>query len=376
MQLNKTTSHKTNPYKVRFADLVTGSEKKGGYTQKMRTTVSGVAKSLAPISQGTPLANGLSAGKDNLTRQRKMRIFTELEDSCVLQDIPIVSGNSLRGVGRRMLINETFKALDIDWESMFPRRETQDAVKFFFTHGGLSPKGLSPKGVKINIYTELRKVLPFLDLLGGVYYAHHFEGACRIGNMVPLTKETFEMLKADLPPAIEIKKEKLPKIRELLITEENDPMTTSVQRFIKKRSEEKKEEKEAGMFNVETITVGTTFRFYATAGSDNENTLKAFRAMMFLLQDRGYVGGMSAKGLGRVAYDLYCQDEKGTTRLNSKDLTDYLAILKETRQKILEALKSIPGTLVSVKSKEEKKSRAADSGKKNDTKTQKATKEK
>ena len=335
----------------------------------MRKTeiITGIGTAISPIIHGevtdvTP-EEGRPGEKPQLKPKVKRTMPFYLKDSDgqqKLYQVPVISGNGLRGLGRRLLFDFTLDFLEIKIGDLVSKQIEARALLQFLRGGGLTAKSTSVLPVTPGTFAELRRKLPMLDLLGGVFKGHHFGGSCNVGILVPLTDETRRHLDSVMPEELEIElAEMLP---DLLHSGEEG--TNPVVKYGRMAEEEKNEEKEQMIYGSEVIPAGIKFFSYNTCTSENEGTLLAFKAMFALLQQHGYVGGMSSKGHGQMAFDFRLTNAAEWTDAHdpmnpSEALTAYASYLEGHKEDIIAALTSIPRVLQSQEPKPAKGTKTA-----------------
>lgn len=116
--------------------------------------------------------------------------------------VPITSGNSWRGVSRRILADDLVRRLGWVKAELAPR-----LIHFLYNGGGLeeNPEKAKDKEKKKDakvvyrfLEKELRETIPFLDLLGVSYGSRMPQGLIRVGDIIPICKETAESLGLDV----------------------------------------------------------------------------------------------------------------------------------------------------------------------------------
>lgn len=285
--------------------------------------------------------------------------------------LPIVSGNAVRGVGRQLLMNHTFDdVLDINIGEIAndaglgagAAKYAAYAVQLFYK-GGATPGGGKITYAKAGEYDKILRALPFLDLMGGVYGMHHFDSTMRVHAFIPVVKETWELFHEEFP---DIKK---PAMTASEMNESTNEERYTKHELAKTKSEGNglmdeeqvmktdKEAQTAMIYGTETIPTGTKFYFETVCISENDGTQKAFRAFNALLAQHGYVGGMSAKGHGKVRYSF---DEDLSDAI--KDYDEYLLAHKD---EIIESISKIATTFKFTVGKTDEKKDGKGKAKKN-----------
>lgn len=317
------------------------------------STISGIAKALTPIVHSEILSwtesqknkTDSDKGKPKATRTMPFLIQaldettkTLLPDTVLTKkDIPVVSGNGIRGLERRLIADFSFNALGYTIGDIFPDASEAKKVHQFIYGGGLSPKGQSPVAVAAGTYAKMQDAIPFLSLLGGVYEGHHFEGSCKIGIFIPITQETYHLCKEILPPNL-CNPISLPSILDFEM--KTDEAIRYTRRAESEPTEEKSPDPEAMIYGIQVIPAGTSFATYNTCTSSNEGAILAFNAMFALLADYGYVGGMSGRGHGQMVYTMHCAN--GEVLNPESAMQAYADHLLAHKEEIKNAIKSIP----------------------------------
>lgn len=233
-------------------------------------------------------------------------VDTDGEETYYIEDVPVVSGNSLRGIGRRHFIQHTLEEiLDLDFDELTrdiwgdkSRVKNCRFLSMLFYKGGVSPDGMKPKDSRAGAYEEVTRALPFLDLLGGIYGAHHIEGSLKIGFLVPRTVETQEL-------CVEKEEEKVKGLVTLKQLKNGIKTVMQVRSMPHMDQMESHDgEKRSMPWKAIALPAGTDFYFRASCDTKHSGTMLAFRAFVAILVQHGFIGGSNRAGYGRVLYDL------------------------------------------------------------------------
>ena len=316
--------------------------------------IKGTVFALSPIVHNEILSMDATkaAGKGNAKPQRKMSFILKDGNEEKKLEVPVVSGNSIRGIGRRLLVDFSFDTLDTSLEELFDKVEDQKRVAFFFRNGGLTPKGMSISPAAVGAYEKIH-CIPFLGLLGSVYMGHHFEGSMCVGTLLPIIKETKEFINdKDV-----INDEPIPTLDQITADDNIVRYTRRASDNVVVENEDenkdnKEKDKEAMIYATAVIPAGTKFYSYNTCHTDNEGVLLAFQAFFALLSNYGYIGGMSGRGHGQCKFD-YSLDV-------NEAISKYQEYLLQNKEEIIEAIKMIPSTFTATKKdkKKDKKGKA------------------
>ena len=237
---------------------------------------------------------------------RHAKMDVDEKDTHYIEDVPVVSGNSLRGIGRRHFTQHTLEeVLELDLSEITKdiwaansRAKNCRYLSLLFYKGGVSPDGMKPKPSRAGAYEEATRALPFLDLLGGVYGAHHIEGCMKVGFLVPCTVETQE---------IYVEKEE-DRVKGLITLEQ---LRKGIKTILQVHSslhmdqmEPHDGEKRAMPWKTIALPAGTEFYFHASCDTKHPATVLAFHAFVGILAQHGFIGGANGSGYGRVLYNL------------------------------------------------------------------------
>lgn len=312
------------------------------------TMVFGIATALSSIVHSEILDEG---NNPNVKPRRSTTVIGRTGEAAVPIRIPEVSGNGVRGIGRRLLFEHTFAQLGVAISELFPKEVIARRVQSSLRAGGVTPAGMTAEGVSPAKYKALRDAVPIIGALGMVFHAHQFEGSVKMGGLLPYLKETAYFFDSFFPQEL---------------TNRLENITISHQDFIKDAHLQKTRytrrgevgaiegnevdadlgvEKEAMIYGVEYIPAGTIMGTSSRVTTDNEGARLAFLAMNGLIMQNGIVGGMSGKGHGFVQFELYAAEEgdEADTLLNpATAISKYDDYLQEHKEEIIEALKGMP----------------------------------
>jgi len=300
-------------------------------------SITGLGYVLAPIVHNEVMPYGYEYSKGAARKQRTMPLMIERDGRVVRTQVPVVSGNAVRGLGRRLLIDHSFAELELNMQNLLGNKEEARRMTYFFRNGGLTPRDVAVEKVPVGTYESIQSRIPFLLALGGVYQGHHFEGHVKIGIQILLTVETYPLYKNILSAEHRkiVEEKPLPSLNDLY----------AEMRYTRRAGEDQGEGTELMIYGTEVIPAGTYLGSWASVVTPYESAVKTFRAMFWLLAEYGYVGGMSGRGHGKVLFSFRYTDENGEQELQPEDYQDYLHYLHSHAGEIKEAIRSIPGLL-------------------------------
>jgi|GEM_PF-4625611 RAMP superfamily. len=290
-------------------------------------------------------ANLPEGAGDNYLPFRRMPIAATVNGQPEIIELPVVSGNSIRGVLRRMGANLTMKALGVD------ETEIPDTIYYFLFSGG----GLSAKIAEGNTEAEekgqfpllvrnrktLRAVFPLMSLFGSSYGNKMLEGLINVGVCLPIVSETRLITGKDserswsndlLSYQLATRRDDLPKDgQELTMAKAVKALELDISKDDLKKLKDKESSKQM-IYYQEVLAPGVDMDHWIDF--KDEITLMEESLMSLILEEfknHPYLGGKSASGFGRFEFTKFYNDgqalEPGST---------YLKWLEVHKQTILE----------------------------------------
>jgi len=232
-------------------------------------------------------------------------------------EIPVLSGNAIRGVLRRELMADMLMQLDY-------KLTNTKIYHMLFSGGMLETVDEKSTGViDIELKRKIRRTIPPIAVLGSSLGNQIFEGKLKVNMALPICKE----LKDFLPEDIQIKPQtSVYEFLDWTFTTRRDEL-----------HEERKEDEQATqmMVNFEVFAPGTTFYHEFILNDATEVEHAVLVRMLNLWQYKPYIGGKSAIGLGKLKlnYDYNREDEKPYMDFLSKNKDKMTALLKELEEK-------------------------------------------
>lgn len=248
---------------------------------------------------------------------RRMKI---IQPDGSIELVPVVSGNSFRGVLRRIGEEMLRDVLGYDNQLPLPVAHTR-------RNGGsiVKTKAEPVTGRRLN---ELRELVPLLSVFGGAVGAAPISGCLRVGHVVPIVTEAAPVLRFDyegpLPSSFDVEaRESYSHLDDVSTARDNPTPSTGNTTSPLMR------------YDIETLSPGT--RFESWVQLDRGSALdEAFTAdVLTEFTRRGWLGGRSAIGHGQVGAAITPDPADGI------DL-DWRAIVAARRQEALDALISLP----------------------------------
>lgn len=212
-------------------------------------------------------------------------------------EVPIISGNSIRGIMRdlaavNILTEKDGKKIEVD----------ADSFNLLFSGGTLESTG--GKNLDIEKVRKMRKDIPILSVLGCSIGNVILPGKVDIGKLVPICKETAHLIPEKFQGEGELKS-----IWEYcqveMYTRRDDTKDENKRDFIKE--EEKTEDLKGGqmMYHTETLATGTRFYWRVCLRDTTDVETGAFLSLLQQWASQStQVGGNGRVGLGRLKVEI------------------------------------------------------------------------
>ena len=260
---------------------------------------------LSPLHHGGDESTGSRA-----TLRRMKFLVPDNSDSGIKKmDIPVISGNSIRGILRRLVMRDMFDILGYELKSI-------KTYHMLFAGGTLESVSSSDAGaINLDMRKRFRSAIPALSIFGTAVGNQMIEGKMKCSYAIPVCRELAQYL-----PVGVCNPESLTSY-ELI----SDDFTT--------RRDDLHAEREDGeaahqmIVNFEVMAPGTQLYHKFTLLDCNEIETATLGRALELWQKRPYVGGKSSIGLGEVKLDYPAIDS-----------TAYLNYLKDKKDVVVAAL--------------------------------------
>lgn len=271
---------------------------------------SGVMTALASISHGGGQSFGINA---KLRREK----FVQPDGS--VEEVPVLSGNSLRGLLRDLGMFHMCRTLGYGepGEDGRPVGLSLPAYYFLFSGGSLTKD--AGRGLDVDMARKLRELIPLVGLFGGAMGNQIMPGKLIVDKAIPICRETIHLLPAQYA------EDGLPSIWEYLQEEmytrkddEKDEhkralIDESVRGLLEAEARSKRNapslpvvvettgQSQQMMYYVETLAAGTRFYWSVILNDVTDVEFDAFATTLVQFSRRPYVGAKSAVGLGKVS---------------------------------------------------------------------------
>jgi len=335
------------------------------------TTIYGMLTSQGPIVHGGIPEYGSKRKKGEALKFNRVSISFPIEvDGSTRFDIcrvPVVTGNSTRGQTRRPFILKTLQILDPPQKSIHPE------IIHFLAAGGGTGKDDTAVADQFKFKQEIRRMLPFVNLLGGSLRGMFLKGALIAGFVYPVVEETRWMLAEtpfnyandkfltaeDLNTRLDILRMTRRKTDDDFLTyTETEEMLDDIEENVEGNGDEEEVNREKGaIYSAEALPAGIPLFTYFGIRCPDGIVEGALNAFVETFVEMGTLGGYVAKGCGRVSCNFVYEDGNPFNKDKAAKYWQYLRDHKdEIKQFLKEGLKEYLKS--SDKLREEKKGKA------------------
>lgn len=262
----------------------------------------------------TALSSIIHSGGESLGNTTKLRREKFVQPDGSVEEVPVLSGNGIRGRLRDLGMAHFCRALGYGVRDDGGEGLTLPAFYFLFSGGSLTA-GDGGKALDLAYARKLREMIPLVGVFGGAVGNQILPGKLIVDKAYPICRETAHLL----PEGYRSEESIWGYLQEEMYTRKDDEKDEHKRRFIGAGTQQlllggmsKQALTESGpqqmMYYVESFAAGTRFfwRLLLTDATDVE--FEAFLACLAEFSRAPYLGGRSAAGLGHVA--LQCDQWK------------------------------------------------------------------
>ena len=260
--------------------------------------IEGVWIAKAPIHHG----GDEKTGSETMLRRMKFIVGNKI------LEIPYISGNAIRGVLRRLAVQDLLERVSY-------RIKEMRLYHALFSGGVL--ESVEEEGIiDLELRKRIRNLLIPISLFGFAYKNQVLEGKLVVSHALPFCKELNEYL----PQSSSVS------IYELLDWE----FATRKEEI--RSSEEKPEQPVQMIYRYEVFIPGTRFYHYFVLMDTTEVEEAFFHHLLRLWAERPFVAGRSASGLGKIEFSY---------RHSLPDPRIYLEFVEEKKDEIVALLQEL-----------------------------------
>lgn len=271
---------------------------------------SGIVTALSSVFHG----GGQSFGINSKLRREK---FVQPDGN--VEEVPVISGNGVRGMLRDLGMTHMCHALGYGETGEDGRPDGLSLPAFYFLFSGGSLTKVSGRGLDIDRARELRELIPLVGVFGGAMGNQIMPGKLRVDKMIPICKETAHLLPETAVP--ESPESIWEYLQEEMYTRKDDEkdenkrllIDSNVRALLEAESRSKREatkqpvvqentgQNQQMMYYVETFAAGTQFYWSVVLSDVTDIEFDAFATCLVAFSKQPYVGAKSNVGLGKVA---------------------------------------------------------------------------
>jgi CRISPR/Cas system CSM-associated protein Csm3 (group 7 of RAMP superfamily) len=203
-------------------------------------------------------------------------------------EIPVISGNALRGVMRRRGSARLLELLEVR------KADLGEDVQHALFSGGMLKKGAGGGTIDTNFIADLRGMLPLMSVWGTTIGQQMIGGKLDVGQLVPIACQTATRTGIESNISVHSLMDEVAQTR-------RDDMEDKT-----KGADD--EQKQQMRYQIEVISAGTEFYHYFTIRDCTSMERGAFMSTLRQFMAYPKLGGMSGRGFGLVKMD-YVVDE-------------------------------------------------------------------
>lgn len=251
----------------------------------------------------------------------KLRREKIIQKDGSVEEVPIISGNSLRGILRDLGMAHMLRALGYGVNEETGEVAGLSLAAFYFLFSGGTLTSTGKRGLDIDEARRWRDLIPLVAIFGGAMGNQIMPGKCKIGKAIPICAETAHLVperfvNGNDPQSVwdlcqeeaytrrdDEKNENLrqliaPQVRGLL---EDKARAEREKRGTKEDVAGKTGQKQQMRYFVETLAAGTQLFWDVTLDDVTDVEFEAFAVTLAEFGRLPYIGGKSGVGHGKVA---------------------------------------------------------------------------
>jgi len=237
----------------------------------------GTFEAQAPISHGSDEDFGMEI------RLRTLEITVRNNGDLYHEDVPVVSGNSLRGQLRDLIAADFLDRISAD-EPV----QVSDTLSNALYSGGSLERSAGPGKINRRMIHNIRDHIPPLSLLGTAIGDQLIEGRLDVGQLLPVAMETNGYTGRDAEKSV------FKFVDETFYTRQDDRVG----------GRQDDEEAQQMKFDVQVLVPGTRLHHDLTLRSGHTDLEASCLGHAFdLFDERPVVGGMASRGHGKVQFE-------------------------------------------------------------------------
>ncbi len=249
----------------------------------------------------------------------KLRREKVIQPDGSVEEVPIISGNAMRGILRDRGMLHMLKQLGygVNDETGEVRGLSLAAFYFLFSGGSLTTK--SGRGLDVDEARKWRELIPLVSIFGGAMGNQIMPGKAKIGKAIPICAETAHIIPERFLGNIDSiwelcqeetytrrDDEKNDNLRQLIAPEvrgllEADASAKRAKAGTKDDVESETGQKQQMRYYVETLAAGTRLFWECSLDDVTDLEREAFFITLVEFSKFPYIGGKSGVGHGKVS---------------------------------------------------------------------------
>lgn len=230
-------------------------------------------------------------------------------------EVPVISGNALRGIMRRRGAYLLMELIDIKKDHL------GDDVQHALFSGGMLKKGAGGGTINMNFIKELRSTLPLMSVWGTTIGQQMIGGKLDVGQLVPISCQTAARTGIDSDISIHSLLDEVAHTR-------RDDMED------KPKGDDKDMQKQQMRYQTEVLASGTRLSHYFTLKDCTKIERGAFMSTLNRFMEYPKIGGMAGRGFGMIdmGYEIdrsAVEEYEGWVGENAVMINEYLEVLGE-----------------------------------------------
>ncbi|WP_336328507.1 hypothetical protein [Halovenus sp. HT40] len=245
---------------------------------KTVTDITGTYEAQSPISHGSDEDFGMEI------RLRTLEMAVRDNGDVYHEDVPVISGNSLRGQFRDLLAEDFLDRISLDDDPV----QVSDTLSAALYSGGSLERTAGAGKLNRRLIHNIRDHIPPLSLLGTAIEDQMVEGRLDVGQLLPIAVETQSFTGRDSDQSV------FEYVDKTFYTRQDDRVG----------GKQDGEEAQQMKYDVQVFIPGTRFHHDLTLRSGHSDIEAACLGhALDLFEDRARVGGMASRGLGEVEFE-------------------------------------------------------------------------
>jgi len=272
----------------------------------------------------TALSSISHSGGQSFGINAKLRREKFVQSDGQVEEIPVLSGNGLRGMLRDRGMLHMCRALGYGINEQAGTLTGLNLPAFYFLFSGGTLTKDSGRGLGIELARRLRTLIPLVGIFGGAVGNQILPGRLKVGKAIPICLETAHLLPARFLNGDHARTTIWDYLQEEMYTRKDDEKNEQLRQLMapqtlqlldgQRQAQAVRQaaaevdpdvgEHQQMRYYVETFAAGTCFYWYIVLDDPTNVEFEAFVTTLVEFSKLPYVGGRSATGLGKVSVNF------------------------------------------------------------------------